>query len=85
MPTIDLILTKDRSNGRFHKRYAEVQSGYDARDPLRSASRILVDERCNTDQSGSYTIVNEYEVAVSQPEARCRYCFPMDVTDHGDS
>ncbi len=59
----EVILTRDRSSGRVHRR---VRIG-DRRG-------FLVDERCNADQSGAYEVIASTEGI--EPDALCRWCFP---------
>lgn len=58
---LDIVLTRDRSSGRVHRR-------------MRHGGRLMVDERCQTDQSGAFEVV-EAE-ALPANAARCRFCFP---------
>jgi hypothetical protein len=61
--TGEAILTRDRSSGRVHRR---VRIG--------KSATLLVDERCNTDQSGAYDVIDSTEGI--EPDALCRWCFP---------
>ncbi len=60
----EIVYTRDISSGRVHKR-------------VRDGARFLVDERCNSDQSGAYAVVENIEAA--DFEALCRHCFPAAV------
>ncbi len=60
--TGEAILTRDRSSGRVHRR---VRIGTNA--------ALLVDERCQTDQSGDYEVIGSTEGI--EPDALCRWCF----------
>jgi hypothetical protein len=59
------IFTRDRSSGRYHTRYVESVKG---------RPRILVDERCNTDQAGKYDVVDEVPASADE-NTLCRYCY----------
>jgi hypothetical protein len=57
-----VLLTRDLSSGRVHRRYAvPYQEG------------LLVDERCNLDQAGAYEVIASLEGV--QEDALCRHCF----------
>jgi hypothetical protein len=62
----DTILTRDRSSGRIHKR-------------TRRGRRLVVDEGCNTDQSGAYLVIPESALAEVDADSLCRFCFPEPV------
>lgn len=57
------IITRDISSGQHHRRYRQTFEG--------GSTRILVDERCQTDQSGGY-----YIVSTAPLDSRCEYCWP---------
>lgn len=59
------IITRDRSSGRYHKRYRITEDGQ---------TRTVVDERCQTDQSGGYDVVAAPRVIKGRKEL-CKYCF----------
>lgn len=40
------------------------------------ATGLLVDERCQTDQSGAFEIIKEDVLAECEPEVLCLFCFP---------
>lgn len=61
------ITTRDRSSGRYHSRYIEVQENGD--------ERTLVDERCQTDQSGNYDVLEAVPQSADR-DTLCFYCFP---------
>ena len=54
------VYTRDDSSGMVHVR-------------IRDGDRLLVDERDNLDQAGSYTIIES--VVDVEPEHLCRHCF----------
>lgn len=66
----DVVTTRDRSSGRYHVRY---QLG----------RRLLVDERCNLDQAGSYEVMprgtqadrGDGVLVGAEPSLLCQYCF----------
>ena len=63
-PRFDVLVvhTRDRSSGRYHVRY-------------RIDNRLVVDERCNLDQSGAYDEVEppaDVEIGLL-----CKYCHPV--------
>lgn len=60
----DLVYVRDDSSGRIHKR-------------RRDGARFLVDERCNADQSGAYSVIENVEAA--DYDALCGHCFPAVV------
>lgn len=66
------IVTRDRSSGRLHSRVEEV-----TRDSG-EVRRILTDERCQADESGSFDIIPLDKVgevmAESAEGAVCRFC-----------
>ena len=68
------VTTRDRSSGKYHVRYIEVQ--------LNGDERTLVDERCQADQSGSYDVVEEVPEA-STRDVLCYYCYPPVEEDRG--
>lgn len=68
------ITTHDRSSGRYHTRYIEVQ--------LNGDERILVDERCQADQSGKYDVVEEVPESATR-DVLCYYCYPPVEVDRG--
>lgn len=61
------IITRDRSSERIHFRYIEVQEN--------GAERTLVDERCQTDQSGKFDVLTEVPESADR-NTLCRWCFP---------
>lgn len=61
------IITCDRSSGRYHYRYIEVQEN--------GNERILVDERCQTDQSGKFDVLTEIPESADR-NTLCRFCMP---------
>lgn len=61
----DIILTRDRSSGRIHKR-------------VRIGKGLATLEQCQADQSGAYEILFELPENVS-PKALCRRCFAEPV------
>ncbi len=58
----EIILTRDRSSGRVHKR-------------MHDGDRMLADERCQTDQSGAFEIIEADALAECEPGALCLFCF----------
>lgn len=60
----DVILTRDEHSGRIHKR-------------VRNGRRLMVDERCNLDQAGTYLVIGEGQVADADEGSLCRFCFPL--------
>lgn len=61
------IITRDRSNGRIHYRYIEVQEN--------GHERMLVDERCQSDQSGKFDVLEQVPEAADR-NMLCRFCMP---------
>jgi hypothetical protein len=62
----DVILTRDESSGRVHKRTV-------------LGARLATLEECNLDQSGAYAILgplNEVDPGDLDPKVLCRNCFP---------
>lgn len=77
MLNIEQVTTRDQSSGRFHRRY--VIDG-----------RVLVDERCNLDQAGSYDTMpsNGSSPLSAIPlgtslDLLCKWCFPIGNEDDG--
>jgi hypothetical protein len=70
MAGFEQITTRDRSSGRFHKRY--IING-----------RTVVDERCNLDQAGAYDVMPQVSRASrgdgvpigTDPALLCKFCF----------
>lgn len=67
------ITTVDRSSGKYHERWIEVQ--------LDGNERVLVDERCQTDQSGRYDVLPEGPPESADVNTLCRWCYP--AVKHG--
>lgn len=61
------ITTCDRSSGKYHERWIEVQ--------LDGNERILTDERCQADQSGNFDVVEAPREGADRNEL-CYYCYP---------
>lgn len=67
----DLVVTKDETSGRFHKR-------------LKFEGRMFVDERCNLDDAGSYIELPSVSRAIdgrgvpvgTHDDMLCKNCFP---------
>lgn len=89
MPTVEEIVTRDKSSGRFHKRFIISSRGFDADQSLKRAQRILTDERCNLDQAGSYDVMPTISRAIdgrgvpvgTDESLLCEYCFPRGADD----
>lgn len=62
----DVILTRDRSSGRFHKR-------------VRIGSGLASNEQCNQDQAGEYDILFELPEGFDAAKL-CRRCFAEPVS-----
>jgi hypothetical protein len=62
----DTILTRDEHSGRIHKR-------------IRNGRRLMVDERCNTDDAGAYLVIPESALAEVDADSLCRFCFAPTV------
>lgn len=60
-PSPKLFITMDRSSHRVHER-------------IRYKDRWFVDERCQTDQSGSFDIIED--VSNLDRDQFCGFCFP---------
>lgn len=65
--TLTKITTVDRSSGRYHERWIEVQ--------LDGNERMLTDERCQADQSGRFEVLPVVPDSADE-NTLCRYCFP---------
>lgn len=65
-PSIQKIITRDRSSNRVHIR-------------LRYGDRWYVDERCQTDQSGSFLQLTHFVMDDEPPKNLCTYCFDGEV------
>lgn len=62
------IITRDKSSGRYHRRRIEhTEDGDD---------RILVDERCQTDQAGRYDVLDGGVPESADDDTLCRFCWP---------
>lgn len=78
---IDPVITKDKSSGRFHRRYREVLTD---RDSGVSVDRLLTDERCQADQSGEFSEWPKHTRADrgdgipvgTDEDLICAYCWP---------
>lgn len=70
MSAIERVYTEDTSSGQVHLR-------------VRDGGRLLVDERCNLDQAGAYSVLTPAEVEAVEPERFCGHCVPRagDVAD----
>lgn len=71
------VVVRDDANGRIHRRVAELRADGKVR-------RFLVDERCEADQTGQYTVLGDSEPTLSEadPSALCAHCFePADGQD----
>lgn len=62
----DVILTRDRSSGRFHKR-------------VRIGKGLATLEQCNQDNAGEYDILFDLPDGLD-PKKLCRRCFAEPVT-----
>jgi len=60
---LEIVLTRDRSSGRIHKR-------------VREGNRLLVDERCNLDAAGAFDEVTEAALEDADVGQACEFCFP---------
>lgn len=60
----DLVLTRDRSSGRFHKRYRT------------EAGLYATLEGCNLDEAGPFEVVGPAALDNAEPDDLCRRCFP---------
>lgn len=78
MPLYSPVLTINRGNGRKHVRVREIADDG-------KVVRTLVDERCQTDQSGPYDEapwqrkpfeVQLAEAVVEDRDSVCRFCVP---------
>lgn len=58
----ETVLTQDVSSGRIHVRF-------------RIKGRLVVDERCNTDDAGSFRIIKELPEDMDA-SILCKFCFP---------
>lgn len=80
MTTVEEIVTRDNSSGRFHKRY-------------RIGDRLLVDERCNLDQAGDFEVMPQMSRAIdgrgvpvgTDATMLCKWCFPEAKEEDEDS
>jgi hypothetical protein len=61
------IVTRDRSSGKYHERYVVVQ--------VNGNERIVVDERCQADQSGKYDVLEAVPESADR-NTLCYYCYP---------
>lgn len=59
------VFTRDRSNGRVHKRYR-----------VAGAEKLATREGCNLDQAGAYDEIDEAAVAATNPALLCGNDFP---------
>lgn len=60
--------TVDLSSGRVHRRYRDEEA----------SGRLLVDERCNLDDAGSFRAIEVAEVEQIRqlsPERLCKLCY----------
>lgn len=62
----DVVLTRDESSGKIHKR-------------VRNGKRLMVDERDNLDAAGTYRIIGQSEVEDADPSSLCEWCFAPTV------
>ena len=62
------IVTVDRSSGRYHERWIEVQ--------LDGNERILTDERCQADQQGRFEVLPEGVPPSADENTLCKFCWP---------
>jgi hypothetical protein len=67
--TVDIVITRDRSSGRYHKRYYDSDSGgFTSYDEL-------------IDQSGPFDVVTASALELAEPDDLCHRCFPPDHQD----
>lgn len=71
MARAEQITTRDKSSGRFHRRY--LING-----------RYMVDERCNLDQAGGYEVMESKGQSPlagiplgTDLDLLCKWCFPL--------
>ena len=68
MADMELVVTRDRSTGRIHRRARDVVTGH-----------LLDFGRCNLERqtAGRYDIILPSEAFVAPLADRCRHCWPM--------
>ena len=66
----DFVFTEDTSSSRVHRRIRDEATG-----------RLLVDERCNLDEAGTYRVLTPAEFEAAPVDRRCRHCFPPSPAD----
>lgn len=64
--SVDTVVTRDRSSGRYHKRYYDSETG-----------KFASIEGDNLDDAGPADIVLWSEIELAEPEDLCRNCFPV--------
>lgn len=74
---VRFILTQDLSSARVHERIEQTQDNGNI--------RYLVDERCQTDQSGHWVELSdpiidalEFRIAGLEDDDYCKFCFPRE-------
>jgi hypothetical protein len=68
--SVDIVVTRDRSSGRYHKRYYDPETG-----------KFSSFEGDNLDSAGLADTVLWSEVETAEPGDLCRNCFPEPKQD----
>lgn len=66
--TATVVIVRDTSSGRVHKRFL-----------VEGTHQLAAYEGCNADQSGAYSVLTDAEAENVERDAQCRRCYPEDA------
>lgn len=63
--TVQTVPTRDKSSGRYHKRYYDTDTG-----------KFASYEGDNLDEAGDFEVTKWVDIEEADPKDKCRNCFP---------
>jgi hypothetical protein len=64
----DVVVVRDTSSGRVHKRFR-----------LEDSHQLASFEGCNADQAGAYSVLTDAEAEAVERDDQCLRCFPEEA------